>query len=309
MLKKWIVAGRPWSFPASSMPVVFGTSLAVVMGGARLDAIRFLAALAAMMILHAAANMLSDASDFRRGLDTEVTPVSGAVVRGWLSPRRAAAGAAILFAAGSALGLGLALLTGPVLLAVGGAGVAVGVFYSFLKSRALGDLAVFIDFGVLGSLGAWVVQKRVFSWHPMIWTVPLAMLVAAILHANNWRDVSTDSGRGVSTMARLLGDRGSEAYYGILLFGSMALILLFVAVPRVFSMPLPPLPLTFLMVLAALPRALVLWSRARRRRTPDKPMDFVILDGATAAYNLLFGLLCTCALWLDAGIRAAGSPR
>jgi 1,4-dihydroxy-2-naphthoate octaprenyltransferase len=307
--KKWIVAARPWSFPASSMPVLFGTSLAVVIGKARFDGLRFLAALGAMVLLHAAANMLSDAFDFRKGLDTEVTPVSGAVVRGWLSPRRATEGAAVLFAAGIALGLVLAGLTGPVLLIIGAAGVAVGAAYTFLKSRALGDLAVFLDFGILGSLGAWVVQTRRFSWFPVVWTVPLALLVAAILHANNWRDVATDSRLEVRTLAGLLGDRGSLAYYGLCLFGSMALVLAFAIVPRIVSLPLPALPLTFVSVLAALPGALALWRRAVRRKNPEKPMDFVVLDGATAGYNLLFGLLSTGSLWLAAAFRALGILR
>jgi 1,4-dihydroxy-2-naphthoate octaprenyltransferase len=308
-LKKWVVAARPWSLPASSMPVVFGTSLAVVIGGARLDVFRFLLALAAMVILHSAANMLSDVFDFRKGLDTEVTPVSGAVVRGWLSPRTVAAGAAVLFAAGMAIGLGLVGLTGAVLLYIGAAGVVIGAGYTFLKSRAFGDLAVFLNFGILGSLGAWVVQTRTFSWLPIIWAVPLAMLVSGILHANNWRDSATDGERKVLTLARLLGDRGSLVYYGVLVFGSMALVLGFTIVPRLVPMPLPALPLTFLAVLAALPRTLALWRRARRRKAPVEPMDFIILDGATAGYNLLFGLLCTGSLWLEAGIRAAGIGR
>jgi 1,4-dihydroxy-2-naphthoate octaprenyltransferase len=83
--RKWLVAVRPWSFPASTMPVAFGTALAVVMGEARFSPLRFLWAIATMVLLHAAANILSDVFDFRHGLDREVTPVSGAVVRGWLT--------------------------------------------------------------------------------------------------------------------------------------------------------------------------------------------------------------------------------
>jgi 1,4-dihydroxy-2-naphthoate octaprenyltransferase len=307
--RKWLTAARPWALPASTMPVIFGTSLAVVMGGTRLDVFRFILAFLAMMILHSAANMLSDVFDFRRGLDTDITPVSGAIVRGWLSGRQVAAVSTVLFAAGIAIGIWLFRMTGPVLLGVGAAGVAVGVFYTFFKSWALGDLAVFLDFGILGSLGAWVVQTGSFSWLPMVWTVPTAMLVIAILHANNWRDSVSDSGLKVYTMAYRLGDRGSLIYYGFLLFGSMGLIIAFVAVPRLVALPLPPLPPAFLIVLAALPRALVLWKRARWRHAPEKPMDFVILDGATASYNLIFGLLCTAALWLHAGLEALGVLR
>jgi 1,4-dihydroxy-2-naphthoate octaprenyltransferase len=307
--KKRLVAARPWALPASSMPVVFGTSLAVIMGGARLDLLRFVPALLAMMLLHSAANMLSDILDFRRGLDTEVTPVSGALVRGWLSVRQVAAEVVVFFVAGGALGLWLARVTGPVLLYIGAAGVVIGASYTFLKSRALGDLAVFLNFGILGSLGAWVVQTRSFSWLPAVWTVPMAMLVAAILHANNWRDSVSDSGRKVFTTAYRLGDRGSLAYYGLLLFGSMGLVLAFMVLPRIAAIPVPALPMTFLIVFAALPRALALWKRARLRHAPEKPMDFIILDGATASYNLLFGLLCTAALWLHVGIKALGVLR
>ncbi len=308
-LRKRVTAARPWSLPASSMPVVFGTSLAVVMGGARLDAFRFLLSLLAMMLLHSAANMLSDIFDLRHGLDTEVTPVSGALVRGWLSVRQVAVETAVFFVAGGAIGLWLAWVTGTVLLYIGAAGVVIGASYTLLKSRALGDLAVFLNFGILGSLGAWVVQTRSFSWKPVVWTVPMAMLVIGILHANNWRDSVSDSGRRVITMAYRLGDGGSLVYYGSLLFGSMALVLLFMVLPRLMAVSLPALPPTFLIVLAALPRAFALWKRARLRHAPESPMDFIILDGATAGYNLLFGLLCTAALWLYAGIKALGALR
>jgi len=297
--KKWVIAGRPWALPASAMPVLFGTSLAVVIGGAGLDIHGFLAALLAMMTLHTAANMLSDVFDFRRGLDRDVTPVSGAIVRGLFSSKQVAAGSIFLFVLGSVLGIILVLRAGMLIFWIGAAGVAVGAAYSFLKSRALGDLAVFLDFGILGSLGAWVVQTKTLSWLPVVWAVPMAMLVIGILHANNWRDIVKDSGKKIFTMACLLGDRGSLVYYGLLLFGSMVLIILFVCVPRVAALGLPALPPTFLIVFIALPKALGLWKRALKRHAPQQPMDFAILDGATAAYNLLFGLLCTAALWLD----------
>jgi 1,4-dihydroxy-2-naphthoate polyprenyltransferase len=299
LVKKWIIAFRPWSLPASTMPVLFGTSLAVVVGGARLALGSFLLALAGMIILHSAANMLSDVFDFRRGLDREVTPVSGAIVRGWLTPRQVAAGSASLFMVGTVIGLILVLEAGRTLLLIGGLGLVIGVFYTGLKYHAFGDLAVFLDFGLLGSLGAWVVQTHRFSWIPVVWTIPMAMLVVAILHANNWRDSLSDRERRVTTVASILGDKGSFYYYGFLIFGSMLLIAAMIFIPRLAFPRVAAMPLTFLAVFLALPRALGLWGRARRRHAPHRPMDFVILDGATANYNLLFGLLCTSAAWLD----------
>jgi 1,4-dihydroxy-2-naphthoate octaprenyltransferase len=302
-LRKWLVACRPWALPASAMPVVFGTSLAVVLGGARPAPGRFALALLAMMILHTAANMASDVSDFRRGLDRDVTPVSGALVRGWLTARQVRRAAFLLFAVGSVLGLVLVRLSSPKLLYVGAAGVAVGAAYSFLKSRALGDAAVGLNFGLLGALGAWTVQTRFLSWRPVLWAVPLAMLVMAILHANNWRDIPSDGVRKVTTVASRLGDRGSLIYYGVLVFGPFAVVAGFIFLPRLFVGPLPPLPLAFLVVGFAFPNALALWGRSARRHRPRHPLDFMILDGATARHNLIFGLLATAAVWLQALLR------
>ena len=131
----------------------------------------------------------------------------------------------------------------------------------------------------------------------------MAMLVVAILHANNWRDTLSDRERRIRTMASLLGDKGSLFYYAFLIFGSMAIIFGLILIPRLISPLLTPMPLTFFLVLLALPRALHLWGRAVGRREPRRPMDFVILDGATANYNLLFGLLCTAAVWLQLLLR------
>ena len=301
--KKWLVAARPWSWPASSMPVVFGTALAVVVAKARFAPLPFLWALLTMMVLHSAANMLSDVYDFRHGLDRETTPVNGAIVRRWLTDRQVARSTAALFALGTVSGLLLAWVAGKPLLVIGGIGLAVGGFYTVLKAYALGDLAVFLDFGLLGAAGAWVVQTGSFSWLPVVWTVPMALLVSAILHANNWRDIASDGARRVTTVAGLFGDRGSLVYYGFLVFGPFVIDAALIAVPRAAGGPFRPMPLTFLLVALALPSALRLWGRALRRAAPRRPLDFVILDGATASHNLVFGLLSTAAVILEGFLR------
>jgi 1,4-dihydroxy-2-naphthoate octaprenyltransferase len=285
------------------MPVVFGTALAVVIAGARFSPVRFLWAIATMVVLHAAANILSDVFDFRHGLDREVTPVSGAVVRGWLTDVQAMRGAAGLFGLGTISGLLIAATSGRSLFIVGGIGLAVGVGYTLLKARALGDLAVFLDFGLLGAAGAWIVQTGSFSWLPVLWTVPMAMLVIGILHANNWRDIVSDGERRLTTVAGLLGDRGSFGYYGFLIFGPFLIDIGFIGLPRLAGGPLRPMPWTFALVILALPSALKLWGRAVRRAAPRQPLDFVILDGATASHNLVFGLLSTAAAVLEGFLR------
>ncbi|MBC7362186.1 MAG: prenyltransferase [Candidatus Aminicenantes bacterium] len=296
--KKWLIAARPWALPASIIPVFFGSSLAATVGWVRLNVGLLLLTLLGMAVLHTAANMLSDVIDYRRGLDRVPTPVSGAIVRGLLSSKQVLKGSLVLFALGSLIGLVLVYLRGILILYIGFIGIILGAAYPWLKAVALGDLVVLVNFGLLGSLGAWVVQTTQFSWLPVMWAVPQGMLVAAILHANNWRDSLTDREKKVVTFASLIGDRGSLTYYGILLFGSLGLMVGFVLVPRVFGIDFPSLPLTILVVVLALPQALKLWRKARERHQPGHPLDFITLDGATARYNLIFGILSVAGLWL-----------
>jgi 1,4-dihydroxy-2-naphthoate octaprenyltransferase len=291
-LRKWFIAIRPFALSASSMPVIFGTVAAAVVGGAHFNFLLFILSLLAMMTLHSAANMLNDVQDFRKGLDVEPTPVSGAVVRGLLTPGQVMKGAIVLLAVGSLIGLVIVWRVGLPVLYIGIAGLAVGIFYTgkpfTLKYHGLGDLAVFLDFGILGALGAWTVQTGRLSWLPVIWAVPMSMLVVAIVHANNWRDIAGDSGKTVTTMASLLGDRGALVYYGALVFGPFALVAAFVA--------LKFMPPSFLLTWLALPMAVARWRKALNRATPKQPLDFIALDGATAQLNLVFGLLCTASL-------------
>ncbi len=292
-ISTWIRAARPWSFPASSMPVCFGTALAVAIGGAAFRLVDFLLALLGMVILHAAANLLSDVHDFRRGLDREALPMGSAIPHGLVTDREAFVAASLLFTLGSAIGLLLVTRVGLPVLGIGIAGVAVGLCYTPMKYHALGDLAVFLNFGVLGALGAWTVQTGSPDWRPAAWSVPISLLVIAILHANNWRDIASDGTRGARTVASLLGPQGSRTYYGFLLFAPFALVLLFVALGYVAPGARLGLPPVFLATALALPLALDRWKKAVNSENPKNPLDFIALDGATAQLNLVFGLLST----------------
>lgn len=307
-LKKWWISIRPFSLPASTMPVIFGTVLAVVYGEADLNIWYFLMAITGMVILHGASNILSDIHDFKRGLDTEPNPVSGGVVRKIITLKEAKRASIILFAVGAVIGLVLTYLVGFWLLAIGVAGLLIGMFYTTgtrisLKYNALGDLAVFMDFGILGALGAWYVQAGALSWIPVLWSIPMATLVIAILHANNWRDIKSDKSRNIITIASLLGDKRSLRYYGILIYGPFVMVLGLILVPHLFTPEATAMPYTFLITLLALPIAFNLWKKALKRYDPEKPMDFVALDGATAKLNLTFGLLCSVALILELTIN------
>lgn len=303
-IQKWWISIRPFSLPASTMPVIFGTVLAIVYGEASFNPWYFLMALTGMIILHGASNILSDIHDYKKGLDTTPTPVSGGVVRKLITLKEAKNASIILFSAGAAIGLILTWLTGIWLLFIGIAGLFIGIFYTTgtrisLKYNALGDLAVFMDFGILGALGAWYVQTNELSWIPVLWSVPMATLVIAILHANNWRDIKSDTKGKIITIASLLGDKNSLKYYGILIYGPFFMVLALILIPYFLELGITAMPFTFLITLSALPIAIKLWKKALKRRNPEDPMDFVTLDGATAKLNLTFGVLCSLALILD----------
>lgn len=309
--KKWWISSRPFSFPASTMPVIFGTVLAVVYGGYTFKPFLFILAFIAMVILHSGANILSDIFDFRKGLDKEPTPVSGGVVRGIISIREAWIASVGMLVFGTLIGLYLTWVSGPWLLAIGLLGLFVGTFYTTdsglsMKYHGLGDLAVFLNFGILGSLGAYYVQSGALSWIPVLWAVPMAMLVIAILHANNWRDIQSDKAGKIFTIAALLGDKKSLSYYGILIYGPFVVVLGLIIVPFLLFPELAAMPFTFLITVLALPLAIRLWRKAINRRSPSQPLDFIALDGATAQLNLLFGSLCTLALILHAVIQNFG---
>jgi 1,4-dihydroxy-2-naphthoate polyprenyltransferase len=306
--KKWWISTRPFSFPASTMPVIFGTALAYVYGGHEFKPLLFILSLIGMVILHSGANILSDIFDYEKGLDKEPAPTSGGVVRGIISTREAWIGSVCMLIAGTAIGLYLAWVSGPWLLAIGILGLFIGTFYTShtvinMKYHGLGDLAVFLNFGILGSLGAYYVQSSQLSWIPVIWAIPMSMLVIAILHANNWRDIQSDKEIKIFTIANLLGDKNSLRYYGVLIYGPFAIVLLLILIPFLLFPDLVAMPFTFLITMAALPLAFKVWRKALNRKTPAQPLDFIALDGASAQLNLLFGSLCTLALILQAVIE------
>ena len=302
-LKKWMVATRPFALPASTMSVIFGTVLAITIANAPFNLLHFVAAFFGMVFLHTGSNLLNDVFDFKKGIDRNVNPVSGAVIRGWITPAQALRAGLFFLLIGIIIGLFMVSRVGRPILWIGIIGVSVGGFYTWgpmpLKFNALGDLAVFLNFGVLGSLGAWTVQTGSLSWTPVLWAIPMSIFVVGILHANNWRDIQSDRAGGIQTMASVLGDTASEGYYIFLLLSPFAIILLYLFLSIIDGLQ-PKMPLTFLITFLAVPKAIKLIKKGKRRKYPAMPLDFIALDGETAQLNLVFGILCTVALGLYA---------
>lgn len=300
-IKKFIIVTRSFSFTVSGSSVILGSISALVFTEAKFKPFYFALAFIGMVVLHFGANILNDIYDYKKGIDREVYQVSGGVVRGIVSIKEAYVWSMILFVIGISIGIFLSMATSRLLLVIGLIGVLIGIFYSFLlnfRDRALGDLSVFVNFGILGSLGGWVVQTEQFSWLPILWGVPSSLLVIAVLHSNNWRDIERDTKVGCKSIASIFGDSFSEKYYLFLIFMPFVLTLTYIFIPRFVCVDIPALPLTSLVVLLALPKGIALIKKALLRNDPERKSEFIDLDGVTAGFHFLFSMLSVMGLLL-----------
>lgn len=276
-----IVSLRLFALPASVMPYFIGTAAAYYRTE-NFSFTFFAAGLAALVMIHCGLNLVSDAADFEKGLDRAVLPVSGGIVRGYFSVRQTLAGALFLLSAGAFTGIWLAYKVSWLIAAVGTAGIGLGLFYPPLKYRAFGDMLVFIIFGLLVTLGGWLVQTGSFSSIPLFIAVPQGLLVVAILHSNNWRDIGNDTTAGIKTVASLLGIRNSRILYYLLTITPFLFVTAYVATGL--------LPLSVLTVwVAAIDLAGALKTAQRG--------ELQLLDARTARLNLFFGVLYAGGIW------------
>ena len=207
-----MVAVRPWSFPASAMPVI------VTLGYlfARHDSVDWVNgvwALLNIVVFHAAGNTWSDCLDYRKGVDAEDTFGARTLTTGMFSYREILMLSTVLLAVAVAGGVGLWLRTGMPLLYIGIGGVLCTVLYPILKYNALGDLVIFCAYALLPTLGTSYVAVSVIDPTVLMIAVPVGLITVAILHCNNLRDIATDSRAHISTFAMRIGPRASVLVY------------------------------------------------------------------------------------------------
>ncbi len=217
-LKEWVAATRYWALPVSTMPLL--VSFAYLFGIQALPAgikpwLVLLLSVLGVVLLHSAGNVLSDWFDYRSGVDNENAFAVPNLVFGKFQPREYLIFSLILFVLGIIDGLVIVFLSGIGVLIIGAVAVALTALYSFLKYHALGDLDIFIIFGVLTVLGLAYAVTGEWRWDSLVLSVPLGIITVSVLHANNTYDIPSDKAAGIKTFAMLIGEKASSVLYCI----------------------------------------------------------------------------------------------
>jgi 1,4-dihydroxy-2-naphthoate polyprenyltransferase len=215
-LQAWGLAIRPRTLPAAAAGVVMGCAVAWRDGFFRLDAA--LACLFAALLLQIGSNLANDVFDFERGTDTpERLGPTRVTQAGLLTPREVKVGMAIVFGAAAFLGLYLAWLGGLPIILIGIAAIISAIAYTGgpfpLGYHGLGDIFVFIFFGLAAVAGTYYVQAGSVSAAAWWMSIPPGLIITAILVVNNLRDIDNDRKSGKHTLAVRIGERATKIQY------------------------------------------------------------------------------------------------
>ncbi len=282
-IRIWWLAARPWSFTASLIPVTLGAMVAAYSG--RFNLWLFVLTLVGSVAIHAGTNLINDYYDFVKGADTEKSlGQGGAIQKGHLTPRQVFAGGIAAFALGSIIGLYLVSVIGPFILVLGILSVLAGFFYTAgpaaLAYIGLGEITVFIFMGPVIVIGAYYVQAQRLGWDIVLASLPIGFLVAAILHANNLRDLEDDQAIGKRTLATILGRGRANLEYYVLVGGTYVSLLL--------TILLNISPWYTLVTALTLPAAVALM---RRVSVNTEPAALNPVLRKTAQLHMRFGML------------------
>jgi 1,4-dihydroxy-2-naphthoate octaprenyltransferase len=287
-LRIWLMAARPRTLPAAIAPVLVGTALAGF--GHVFHPLRFLAALLGAVFIQVGTNLSNDYSDARRGADAEdrLGPVR-VTAGGLVPPKQVLIATYVSFGLAVLAGVYLIVVAGWLLLVIGAASILAGVLYTGgprpYGYEGLGELFVFLFFGVVAVAGSFFVQVKHLHWEAFALSVPVGLLAAAILVVNNIRDIDSDRRASKRTLAVRLGRARTRRMFAAIVY----LAFLLAPVTWIFGPVKPWVMLTWL----ALPLAAAL-VRIVRTRT-DGPS----LNGALARSGML--QLTFCVL-LSAGL-------
>jgi 1,4-dihydroxy-2-naphthoate octaprenyltransferase len=287
------MAARPRTLPAAAAPVLVGTALAATHGTFKV--LTFVAALVGALFIQIGTNLSNDYSDARRGADTEdrLGPVR-VTAGGLVPPRRVLIATYVAFGVAVLAGSYLIATAGWELLLVGAASILAGVLYTGgprpYGYEGLGEVFVFLFFGVVAVAGSYFAQVEELTWEAFVLAVPVGLLAAAILVVNNVRDLETDRRAGKRTLAVRLGRSRARGLYAAMVYVA------FLTAPLPWALGGREVSAWLLLPLLALPLAVPI-VRTVRNRT-----DGPALNGALARTGLLQLVFCVL---LSAGLLAS----
>ena len=283
-IRVWWMATRPFSFTASVTPVALGAALAAWDG--KFDLLIFGLVLVGSVAIHAGTNLINDYYDWRKGTDTaESLGPNRPLKEKLVTPRQVLIAGLLCFALGGGIGLYLVAARGGLfILVIGVLSVLAGYFYTAGPAAfayiGLGEVIVFIFMGPIMVVGSYFMLAQDVPLRVVLLAVPVGMLVAAILHANNMRDHDMDRAQGKRTLSNILGRRGSKIEYVFLVGGG------FVAMLALVLLRMAPVPV--LLTLLAAPQA---WKLIKRGTGTDDPKVLNGLVRGSASLHGRFGWL------------------
>ncbi len=279
-MRIWVMAARPRTLPAAIAPVLVGSAAAVEWAGKLPRAGAFVAALIGSIFIQVGTNLANDYSDARRGADTadRLGPVR-VTSAGLVTPRRVLNATWIAFGIAVACGIYLAVVAGIAILVIGGLSIAAGVLYTGgprpYGYAGLGEVFVFLFFGLVAVNGSYYVQLERLDALPLGLSIAVGFLATAILVVNNVRDMETDRRAGKMTLAVRMGRANAINLYRMLVLGAFVVLPLSLLAGGGSWLPL--------IGLFALPLA------AKPMRTVTNRTDGASLNGALAGTGALLG--------------------
>jgi 1,4-dihydroxy-2-naphthoate octaprenyltransferase len=228
-LQSWILASRPKTLLASVVPVVTGTALAV--SEKKFVLLYSLIALICSVLIQVGTNYVNDLYDFLYGADNAKRKGPERVLAsGWIKVTEMKIASILVFLASFIFGLYLVYVSGTVILIIGVLSIIAGIAYTAgpfpLAYNGLGDIFVFLFFGLVGTMGTYYVQAHNFSMLSFIASLPVGALITNILVVNNYRDIEEDRAARKYTLAVIFGKSFTKYEYISFIFISFLVPLL-----------------------------------------------------------------------------------
>jgi 1,4-dihydroxy-2-naphthoate octaprenyltransferase len=281
--KIWLMASRPRTLPAAAAPVLVGTAYASTLGTFKV--LTFIATLLGALLIQIGTNLSNDYSDARRGADTEdrLGPVR-VTAGGLVPPKQVLIATYVAFGLAVLVGVYLIVTAGWQILLIGVLSILAGVLYTGgprpYGYEGLGEVFVFLFFGLVAVTGTFFAQREEFTWESFVLAVPVGLLATAILMVNNTRDLETDRRAGKRTLAVRLGREKARLGYALLIY------LAFATAPLAWAFGGEHLTPWLLLPWLALPIAAPIVRVVRNR------VDGPSLNGALARTGMLQLVFC-----------------